>query len=114
MQHRSSPAEDEREEQLHALSRDYQEYRVWWAGDIWYSSGPCADASCPCMRTLHAPTPDQLRDQLDQAVKARADQSTTPDTTQPGLRLVSPVLDVEAAIDRVVETVRRIQQRGRE
>lgn len=55
------------------VGRAFPVWTIWWAHGIWYATGPCPDQGCACSRTLHAPDPSGLCQQLDeQERRARA------------------------------------------
>ncbi|MEU8035725.1 hypothetical protein [Streptosporangium sp. NPDC049078] len=46
------------------IARAFPPWRIWWAANTWYATGPCRLPECVCSRTLHAPSPSGLCEQL--------------------------------------------------
>ncbi|GAA4182585.1 hypothetical protein GCM10022252_08710 [Streptosporangium oxazolinicum] len=66
------------DDQAHALAlhlgRAFPPWRIWRAADTWYATGPCRIPECVCSRTLHAPGPADLCQQLAEVEQAEREQ----------------------------------------
>ncbi|MGC5012982.1 hypothetical protein ACLQ2R_19645 [Streptosporangium sp. DT93] len=66
------------DEQARALAlhigRKFPPWRIWRAGVWWYGTGPCRISGCSCSRTLHAPDPAGLCQQLEAVEQAGRQQ----------------------------------------
>ncbi|WP_436760080.1 hypothetical protein [Streptosporangium sp. V21-05] len=49
-----------------SIGHAFPPWRIWWANDIWYATGPCPVPGCVCTPTLHDPAPSGLCRQLDE------------------------------------------------
>lgn len=56
--------EDQKTALAKYIGRAFPVWKIWRAGGIWYATGPCPERGCSCTRTLHAPDPSGLCQQL--------------------------------------------------
>ncbi|MGJ6968786.1 hypothetical protein ACSDR0_43480 [Streptosporangium sp. G11] len=100
--------------QAHALllhlGRAFPPWRVWRAADTWYATGPCQIPECVCSRTLHAPGPTDLCQQLDKMEQAgRAQRGDGALTNEAAFLLGEAQFSDESAqlADRQLEALRQ-------